>query len=113
MLGSNSHRVLNWYLDASFAVHANMREHTASGLTMGRGFLIVSLTKQKLNTRSSMESKLIGVDDMMPLTLWARYFLKAQGYNVSDNVLFRITKVHFCWNEMEKLQAANRQSMSI
>ena len=69
MLGSNSHRVLNWYLDASFAVHANMREHTASGLTVGRGFLIVSSRKQKLNTRSSMESKLIGADDMMPLIL--------------------------------------------
>ena len=26
-----------------------------------------------------MESKLLGVDDMMPMILWARYFLATQG----------------------------------
>jgi hypothetical protein len=66
ILGANSTGVLNWYVDASFAVHANMRGHTGGGLTMGRGFPIVSSTKQKLNTRSSTESELVGVDDMMP-----------------------------------------------
>jgi hypothetical protein len=34
--------VLNWYFNASFAVHANIRGHTGGGLTMGRGFPIVS-----------------------------------------------------------------------
>ena len=56
---------------------------------MGRGFPIVCSTKQKLNTRSSTESELVGVDDMMPSILWTRYFLKAQGYRVSDNVIFQ------------------------
>ncbi len=56
---------------------------------MGQGFRILSSTKQKLNTRSSTESKLIGVDDMMPSILWTRYFLNRQGYNVSDNVIFQ------------------------
>jgi hypothetical protein len=50
-------RVLIWYVDASFAVHPNMRSHTGGGLTMGQGFPIVSSTKQKLNTQSSMESE--------------------------------------------------------
>ena len=59
---------------------------------MGRGFPIVSSTKQKLNTRSSTESELVGVDDMMPSILWTRYFLKAQGYKVSDNVIFQDNK---------------------
>jgi hypothetical protein len=36
-------------------------------MTMGGGFLIVSSTKQKLNTRSSTESELVGVDNMMPI----------------------------------------------
>ncbi len=43
-----------------FAVHPNMRSHTG-GLTMGREFPIVTSTKQKLNTRSSTESELVGV----------------------------------------------------
>jgi hypothetical protein len=36
-------------------------------LTMGRGFPIISSTKQKLNTRSFTENELVGVDAMMPL----------------------------------------------
>ncbi len=59
--------VLMWYVDASFAVHPNMRSHTGGGLTLGRGFPIVISTKQKLNTKSSTESEIVGVDDMMPI----------------------------------------------
>jgi hypothetical protein len=92
ILGANSTGVLNWYVDASFAVHANMIGHTGGGLTMGRGFPIVSSTKQKLNTRSSTESELVGVDDMMPSIIWTRYFLKAQVYGVSDNIIFQDNK---------------------
>jgi hypothetical protein len=79
-------------VDASFAIHANMRGHTGGGLTLGRGFPIINSTKQKPNVRSSMESKHIGVHDMMPSILWTRYFLKAQGYHVSDNVIFQDNK---------------------
>jgi hypothetical protein len=92
ILGGDNTGVLNWYVDASFAVHANMRGHTRGGLTMGRGYPIVCSTKQKLNTRSSTERELMGVDDMMPSILWMRYFLKAQGYKVNDNVIFQDNK---------------------
>lgn len=92
ILGADNSRVLNWYVDASFAVHANMKGHTGGGLTMGRGFPIVSSTKQKLNTRSSTESKLVGVDDMMLSILWTQYFLKAQGFKVNDNIIFQDNK---------------------
>jgi hypothetical protein len=71
--------VLMWYVDASFAVHPNMCSHTGGGLMMGRGFSIVSSTKQKLNTQSSAENELIGVDTMMPIDVWSQYFLMAQG----------------------------------
>ena len=56
ILSTNGSRVLMWYVDASFAVHPNMCSHTGGGLTMGRGFPIVSSTKQKLNMQSSTES---------------------------------------------------------
>jgi hypothetical protein len=88
-LGADGTGVLNWYVDASFAVHANMRWHTGGALTMGKGFSIVSLTKHKINTRSSTESELVGVDDMMSLIIWTRYFLKDQGYKVSDSIIFQ------------------------
>jgi hypothetical protein len=50
ILSANGSGILKWWVDGSFGVHPNMRGHTGGGLSMGRGFPIVSLTKQKLNT---------------------------------------------------------------
>jgi hypothetical protein len=86
ILSADGSRVLMWYADASFAVHPNMRSHTGGGLTTGRGFPVVSSTKQKLNTQSSTESELVGVDNMMPIVVWSWYFLMAQGYGVTQNL---------------------------
>ena len=59
---------------------------------MGRGFPVVISTKQKLNTQSSTESELVGVDDMMPIVVWSWYFLMAQGYGVTQNLLLQENK---------------------
>ena len=53
ILGIGGKGILNWYVNASFAVHANMRGHTGCGLMMGQGFPIVCSANQKLNTHSS------------------------------------------------------------
>ncbi len=92
ILSTNGSVVLMWYVDAPFAVHPNMRSHTGGGLTMGRGFPIVSYTKQKLSTRSSTEIELVGVDNMMPIIVWSCYFLMAQGYGVTQNLLLQDSK---------------------
>jgi hypothetical protein len=49
----------------------------------------MSSTEQKLNTRSSTETEIVGADDFMPAICWTPYFMKAQGYGVKDNVLFQ------------------------
>ena len=54
---------------------------------MGRGYPITHSGKQKLNTRSSTESEVVGVDDLMPAILWTRLFLEAQGCGVTENVI--------------------------
>jgi hypothetical protein len=84
--------ILKWYVDASFAVHPNMRGHSGGGLSLGQGFPIVSSTKQNLNTRSSTETEVVGADDFMSAICWTRYFLQAQGYHVHDNVLYQDNK---------------------
>ena len=71
ILGASNSNTLEWYVDASFAVHAKMRGHTGGRLSLGQGLPIICSTKQKLNTHSSTESKLIGVNDMMPMLFWA------------------------------------------
>jgi hypothetical protein len=65
ILSANGSGILKWWVDASFAVHPNMRGHSGGGLSLGIGFPIVSSTKQKLNTRSSTETGIVGADDFM------------------------------------------------
>ena len=88
-LEAGSDGTIRWWVDAAFAVHHNMRSHTGGVMTLGKGAIISHSTKQKLNTRSSTEAELVGIDDMMPMVLWVRYFLIAQGFSVSDNVLYQ------------------------
>ena len=92
ILSANGSGILKWSVDASFAVHHNMRGHSGGGLPLGRGFPIVSSTKQKLNICISTETELVGADDFISAICWTRYFLKAQGYRILDNVLFQDNK---------------------
>jgi hypothetical protein len=50
ILGWDESGVLTWSVDASFAVHMDMRSHTGMALTLGRGALISGLYKQKINS---------------------------------------------------------------
>jgi hypothetical protein len=92
VLGAKNNGLLMWYVNTLFVVHPNMCEHTGGGLTMGRGFPITASTKQKLNTRSSTESELVGVDDMMPIIIWTCYFLLSQAYGIVENLLLQDNK---------------------
>jgi len=65
---------ISWWVDASFAVHPNMLSHTGVVLSLGGGVIGWSSTKQKLNTRSSTEAELVGVNDTLPNILWTRQF---------------------------------------
>jgi hypothetical protein len=113
ILSANGTGILKWWVDAAFAVHPNMQGHSGGGLSLGRGFPIVSSTKQKLNTGSSMESEIVGAEDFMLAICWTRYFMETQGYQVQDNILFRTTRAQFFWKTMEKLHAASIQNTSI
>jgi hypothetical protein len=92
ILSANGSHILKWWVDASFAVHPNLRGHSGGGLSWGRGFPIVGFTKQKLNTRSSTEAELVGADDFMPAICWTQHFMEAQGYHVDDNILYQDNK---------------------
>jgi hypothetical protein len=81
--------MVQWFVDASFAVHKDKRSHTGIAMTLGKGCPISGSIRQKLNTRSSTEAELVGVDDGMPLVLWTRNFLYDQGFNVTDNIVYQ------------------------
>jgi hypothetical protein len=81
--------VIRWWVDASFAVHPNMRNHTGAVSSLGKGAVYGMSSKQKINTKSSCEAELVGVDDALPTVLWTLHFLKAQGFAVTDNVIYQ------------------------
>ena len=80
---------VKWWADAEFVVHHDMKIHTGGMMTMGQGALYSTSNKQNLNTESSTEAELVGVDDPMPQILWMEYFLGAQDMKASDNVVYK------------------------
>jgi hypothetical protein len=76
--------VVKWWVDASYGVHHNMKSHTGATMSMGKGSVYSAL-----NTKSSTEAELVGVDDVMAQVLWTQYFLEAQGYEVGDNKVYQ------------------------
>ena len=66
-----------------------MRSHTGATFTLGKRSVYSLSTKQKINTRSSTEAELVGMNDTMALILWTRHFLEGQGFTVTDNVVFQ------------------------
>ena len=54
---------IRWWVDASFAVHPDMKIHSGAMMSIGKGAAISGSKKQKLNTKSLTESELVGVDD--------------------------------------------------
>ena len=84
--------VIKWWVDASYAVHDNMRSHTGATMTFGGGAIYSKSSKQKLNTKSSTEAELVAASDMSGQILWTKYFLEAQGYQVKRNILYQDNK---------------------
>ena len=78
-----------WSIDAAYAVHPDMKSHTGMTMTMGKGAITSLSRKQKLNTRSSTEAELVAVDDCMAQVLWTKYFLDAQGYKTTADVVLQ------------------------
>jgi len=81
--------MIKWWVDASNAVHPNMRSHTGATMTLGKGSPYSISSKQKINTVSSTEAELVGISDVMKLIIWTRLFIESQGYSVTDNVLYQ------------------------
>ena len=59
---------------------------------MGRGAIQSLSKKQKLNTKSSCKSELVGADNASGAILWTWIFMEAQGYDIEENVLYQDNK---------------------
>ena len=77
------------WVDASYATYDDMKSHTGGCYSLGLGVAHHKSSKQRLNTKSSTESELVGASDYIAYTLWTMRFLKHQGYESRQNIFFQ------------------------
>ena len=88
-LRANNDGIIRWWIDASYAVHEDMKGHTGATLSLGKGGIYNGSWKQKMVARSSTESELIGVYNVLPQVLWTKKFLEDQGWRDSTTVIYQ------------------------
>jgi hypothetical protein len=76
-------------IDASHGVHEDGRGHSGLHATLEIGPIAVKSTKQKGNTKSSMESEVVGVSDGISPSIGAANFIEEQGYNRTSVILYQ------------------------
>ena len=88
-LQANDDSIVQWWIDASYAVHEDMKGHIGATLSLGKGVIYSGSWKQRLVACSSTESELIGVYDVLPQVLWTKQFLEEQGWLDSTTVVYQ------------------------
>ena len=83
---------LDTYVDVSFAVHRDMRSHTGGVVRIFSGPADVESSKQKINTKSTAESELVGLSDFSGACIHQRQYLVAQGYNLDAVKIYQENK---------------------
>ena len=89
VLGKDDTDAMHWWIDASYAVHPDMRGHVGATMSLGNGSIFSGSWKQKLVTWSSTESEVVGVFDVLPQILWTKKFLEDQGVRVKETILYQ------------------------
>ena len=89
IIGWDASETLLWSIDASFAVHNDMRSHTGAMLTFGQGAVFSLSNKQKVNSTSSTVVEIIGVDDAMNFVMWVKLFVEQQVLNLPIKLIIK------------------------
>ena len=58
-------------------------------MSMGTGILHGKSSSQKLNTKSTTESEVVGVGEYLPFDIWFLLFYEAQGHKIENNILYQ------------------------
>jgi histone deacetylase 1/2 len=77
------------YIDASYAVHHDMKSQTGVAITLGEGITYSKSTTQQLNSKSSTEAELIALTDAAGHVIWVRDYLIGQGYKIGPATVFQ------------------------
>ena len=82
-------QVIKWSIDASYGTHPDFKSHAGGSMTMGKGTPVSISKKQKINSRSSTEAEVVGIDNAFGLIAWTRNFMMCQGHTITDNIVYQ------------------------
>ena len=102
-LRANDDGIIRWWIDASYAVHDDMKGHTGATMSLGKRGIYSGSWKQRLVARSSTKSELIGIYDTLPQVLWTKQFLEEQGWRDSN--------CHHCLPRQHQFNPAGKKWM--
>ena len=88
IIGAISLENMHTWIDAAYGVYNDMRSQTGGAIFLGWGIIHEKSTIQKLNTKSSTESEVVGFSDYLPHNIQIKNFLQYQGYHIKNNVLY-------------------------
>ena len=89
IIGIDDMDTLETWVDAVYAVHPDRCSHTGGTMSFSTGVIHTKSSKQKLNTKSSTEAKLVGVSNYLPYHIWLVNFLEYQGYDIKNKILYQ------------------------
>ena len=92
IIGCFNLKELFTWVDASCAVHQNIRSHTGGAMSMVYGMIHCCSRNQKMNAKSTTESKLVGTSEYVIFNIWIVRFYEAQGYDITKNVIFQLNE---------------------
>jgi hypothetical protein len=96
-LEADDTQVIKWWIDGSYATHHDMRSHTGASMSMGKGTSYTTSIKQKLNTKSSTEAKLVAVNDVLPQVYGRDLFWMLKAMTRRTPGYTRTTSAPACW----------------
>lgn len=89
ILRIGQHFILNAFVDASFGLYEDGKSVTGVAIMLGDATIYVKSGKQKIVTRSSTESELVGISDALSQVLWTREYLLAAGLQLGPAVVYQ------------------------
>ena len=80
--------IIQSWLDESYAIQADTKGNTGEVTSFWLRVTHAKISKQKMNTKSSTESDIVGASDYLDHIVWLDGFMKNQGYPLSRKFFY-------------------------
>lgn len=95
-------------IDAAFAAHEDGKSHTGQVIFLGDMVVQAKSTKQKIVTKDSTESELVGLADKILDVTCIHEFVSAQGVKIGVPVIYQDNKSTIQWTDVSSKKLRNK-----